>query len=671
MNTKFISTLLLTVITLLMTAPTTLGAVDSGRWKAYMAYHDVTEVEQGTNMLYVLASGNLYTYNTHDQELRTYDKTCGLSDCGIAHIAWNQQTARLLIVYDNQNLDLLSGRGSDDIVNLPDYYSKSITEDKTVYSLYSYDKYVYLCTGFGMVKVNMQTAEISESYNLGFKVDYCYIQQNYIYAAAPERGLFRASLQANLIDKTNWTRVGDFAYRYPSIDPELLATVKTLNPGGPKYNNFACLRFYNGRLYSVGGGYTVVQDLQRPGCVQVLKDGEWQTYEDDLSDKIGGNYFIDVNSVDIDPLNENHVFASGRTGIFEFLSGQFVRHYSYDNSALVSTYGTDKKYVVVHSIKFDGSGNLWCANSINKEKNLLKLSPDGQWTSLFKSPLKGLTNLSGLMFDSRGLLWMVNNSWKVPSLYCYQPSTDAMNSYTSFVNEDGTSVNVDYVRCVAEDLSGNIWIGTVAGPLMFEPSEFNQSQPVFQQVKVPRNDGTNYADYLLAGVDISAIAIDGAGRKWFGTNGAGVYLISEDNMTQLAHFTASNSALLADYIESIAIDDRTGEVYIGTSKGLCSYRGGATAPVDAMNKDVTYAYPNPVRPDYTGPITIVGLTYNADVKIVTANGTLVAQGRSNGGTFEWDGCDTRGRRVASGVYMVQTATADGSKGTVCKIAVVN
>ena len=90
-----------------------------------------------------------------------------------------------------------------------------------------------------------------------------------------------------------------------------------------------------------------------------------------------------------------------------------------------------------------------------------------------------------------------------------------------------------------------------------------------------------------------------------------------------------------------------------------------------MNKDVTYAYPNPVRPDYTGPITIVGLTYNADVKIVTANGTLVAQGRSNGGTFEWDGCDTRGRRVASGVYMVQTATADGSKGTVCKIAVVN
>lgn len=62
-----------------------------------------------------------------------------------------------------------------------------------------------------------------------------------------------------------------------------------------------------------------------------------------------------------------------------------------------------------------------------------------------------------------------------------------------------------------------------------------------------------------------------------------------------------------------------------------------------MNKDNTYAYPNPVNPDYTGPITIVGLSYNADVKIVTASGTLVAQGRSNGGTFEWNGCDLKGR----------------------------
>ena len=111
-------------------------------------------------------------------------------------------------------------------------------------------------------------------------------------------------------------------------------------------------------------------------------------------------------------------------------------------------------------------------------------------------------------------------------------------------------------------------------------------------------------------------------------------------------------------------------VYFGTEKGLCSYAANVTEPVTEMNDDTTYAYPNPVRPNYTGPITITGLTYNADVKIVSSSGQLVAKGRSTGGIYVWDGCDMKGKPVASGVYMVQTATQDGDKGTVCKVAIV-
>ena len=89
-----------------------------------------------------------------------------------------------------------------------------------------------------------------------------------------------------------------------------------------------------------------------------------------------------------------------------------------------------------------------------------------------------------------------------------------------------------------------------------------------------------------------------------------------------------------------------------------------------LTKDDVWAYPNPVTPDYTGLITIKGLSFDADVKILTSNGKLVAQGRSNGGTFTWDGCDSKGNRVASGVYMVATAMSNGDKGVVCKIAIV-
>ena len=138
----------------------------------------------------------------------------------------------------------------------------------------------------------------------------------------------------------------------------------------------------------------------------------------------------------------------------------------------------------------------------------------------------------------------------------------------------------------------------------------------------------------------------------------------------MQHFTSTNSMLLSDNIEAITINDKTGEVFFGTDNGLCSYMSDASVTNENMTKDNVYAYPNPVEPDYTGLITIVGLSYNADVKIVTANGALVASGTSNGGSFTWDGCDLNGKRVASGVYMVETATNEGKKGTVCKIAIV-
>ena len=166
------------------------------------------------------------------------------------------------------------------------------------------------------------------------------------------------------------------------------------------------------------------------------------------------------------------------------------------------------------------------------------------------------------------------------------------------------------------------------------------------------------------------MTVDEAGRKWFGTNGNGVYLISNDNNTQEQHFTTENSKLLSNVIESISINNDTGEVFFGTEKGLCSYISDATTVSTEMTKDNVWAYPNPVQPDYTGPITIVGLTFNADIKILSSNGAVVAEGRSNGGSFTWNGCDKSGQRVASGVYMVATATKDGNKGTVCKIAIV-
>lgn len=647
-----------------------------GTWKNYLAYSDVQWVEEGSNKLYVLASNSLYTYNKNDQSIKTYDKVNGLSDTDIRFIAWNKTARRLVIIYSNNNIDLLDDRGN--VTNVPDYYLKTTMADKTVNGIDMSGAYCYLSTGFGLVKLNVAKAEISDSYNLSFPVNYSYIEGGYIYAASQSNGLYRAALSANLLDRNNWTSVGTYVERPRTADATLLAQAKTLNPGGPKYNGFTYIQYLNNRLYTVPGlfksGYV---DSNTPGSVQILHDGEWANYQENLSLKTGYDY-LDNNVLAVDPRNANHVFVGGRTGLYEFLDGQLKAYYNKDNSLLQGAMYKGRElgnnYVLINGLRFDNKGDLWILNSQASRENLLRLSADGQMTSFSKPALMkdgvGGSVLTSMVFDNRNNLWFCNDHWDYPALFCYQPTTDKLLSFTRFVNEDGS--NLDLVPHSVMPLSnGDVWVTTTIGPLLLSRSAIdNPETAVFTQVKVPRNDGTNLADYLLSGIDVTCMAIDGGGRKWFGTKANGVYLISADNMTQVKHITSSNSPLLSDNILSIAINNTTGEVFFGTDKGLCSYMSDATTPSDQPSEDKTYAYPNPVKPGYTGPITIVGLSMNADVKIVTTNGVLVAAGISNGGSFIWDGKDKSGKPVASGVYMVESADEDGNNGVVCKVAIV-
>lgn len=651
-----------------------------GVWKNYLAYSDIQDVKRGGNTIYVLASNDLYSYNENDNSITTYDKVNGLNDCNISHIEWNSSQRKLLIVYSSYNIDILDAGGN--ITNMSDYYNASVSGNKDVYNIYMKDRFAYISTGFGIVKMDMRDAVISDTYNLHFRVDYCYIDGNYIYAASSTKstkGLYRAALTANLLDPGQWERVGDYVSRNYSVDPELLAKAKSLSPGGPENNNFGFLRFYNGKLYSVGGGFDYVKDNDYAGIIQIYDKGNWIIDGHDV-DETDDHKIKDVSTIDIDPTDESHFFVAGRTGLYEFRDNRFVKSFSYDNSPLKSaaTIGhLSKNYVLVFTVKFDRGGNLWVFNSQSSGAPILKYTKGGKWieydaTSLKKNNIS-LLMMKNAMFDRDSLLWCANGHFSQQGVVCYQPSTNGANLYDNFVNEDGTVLKVREIYDVEEDMEGNIWVATGVGPLYINYSDKTKSpdEQVFQQYKVPRNDGTDLADYLLSGVDVTGIAIDGANRKWFSTIGNGVYLISADNNTEVKHFMTDNSPLLSDNVSAVAIDKSTGEVFFATDKGLCSYMSDASNTVDKMSKDVTYAYPNPVKPGYTGPITITGLTYDADVKIVTSNGVLVAQGRSNGGSFVWDGNDLDGKRVASGVYMVQTATSNGDKGTVCKIAIVN
>ena len=611
-----------------------------GSWRNYLSYAEPKEIQAAGNDLFVLASGSLYQYNQNDQSIYTYDKVNGMSDVDIAHIRWCPQAKRLVVAYSNSNIDLVETNG--DITNISDLYSKAMTGDKTVKSIRIDGIYAYLVCGFGIVKINVQRAEIADTYT-------------------PNHPDYPKTLPAE--DNSDYDKYIDL--------------VKTLQPGGPRYNYMGFLKLINDKLYTCNGTFSDI------GNIQVYDNDQWRVFSTDgISDVANIDHFK-VKCIAVDPTtSDDHVFAGSRNGLFEFRNGVFIKYYNRDNSPIESFDGKDKDYQIVSGTIFDKNGDLWFLNSPAPTASLIKLSNDGTFTKYnhkeyMKYNAGGYTNksnagLGNMLFDSQGLLWFTNDNWLLPAFYRYNTSNNTVIACENFQNQDGTNVNVIAgVRCCAEDIDGSMWIGTSSGPLLLTKDQMDSDSPVLTQVKVPRNDGTDYADYLLTGIDITHIAIDGAGRKWFATNNNGVYLISADNMNQIQHFTVDNSPLLSNIVLDIAINPTTGEVFFGTDKGLCSYVSDATEPNDEMTKDNVWAYPNPVTPDYTGPITITGLSLNADVKILAANGALINQGRSNGGTFTWDGCDKQGRRVASGVYMVATATSDGQKGTVCKIAVVN
>ena len=684
-------TLLITI--LFMTLP--LSAIDKGSWEIYTSYNDITEIEPAGNQVFALASNGLFSYHIKNGSVTTYDKANTLSDFDINHIAWNKNTKKLVITYTNGNIDLLDANGN--IINIPDLYLKSMTDNKQINHIYISGTNAYLSLPFGIIKLDTKEGKILDTYKLGFNVNYSYIEDNCLYAASKETGLYRGVLKNNLIDKNNWEKAGNFkeqtmnstnvydttnkywwtvkegklTYYTLNTDKEKIYQTEGIIPDGPASNKFYRLYINKNKLYAVAGAWSQEKDCKNMGEVHVWNGEKWEEFEQP-SDASLGHRYRDLLCLDFDPSKEGHIMVGSKAGLYEFQDGKFIKCYNKDNTSVITS-PLSKSYTIISSVKYDATGKLWLLNSLGDNSILSFDQTTQEWKHYPHSEIgsNDRYNLTGLIIGkNNGNIWFANNYYEKNRLYKYNYNTDELTMYgPTFTNEDGRDITPIYVHCLAEDRNGNIWIGTTSGPLYLSMSDIKNGNNIFTQHKVPRNDNTNYADYLLDNSNIRCIAVDGANQKWFGTDN-GVYLVSDDCNTQIYHFDTDNSPLISNIVYSIAINNNTGKVYFATDKGLCSFNNEIISPNIEMTEDNIYAYPNPVKSNYTGRINIVGLSFNADVKIVSTNGTLIKEGRSTGGSYSWDGCDQNGKKVASGIYMVETATESGEKGVVCKIAII-
>lgn len=470
----------------------------------------------------------------------------------------------------------------------------------------------------------------------------------------------------------------------------LMSDAELFKINSPKRDLFYHISYVGDRLLIAGGINTQMASYY-PVTFMYMEDNGMQphwTLFDETTPKKEYPNLSHNNAVDLvqDPTDINHFYgAVYRNGLHEYRIDEtgevkFVKLFNYENSPLQCIAVETPRpwnYCTCTALQYDDKGNLWMANQ-QTDTIVRIMRPNGKWMSLYYPEIVESENVFQYLFSSHDINFMVTYEGGRRGFFGFDTGgtlnlqdDDRHLLRQTITNQDGTTVMPTQFYCMAEDRDNQIWCGTNEGLFVItRPQDWFEPDFHFHQIKRNRNDGSGFADYLLAGVHVTCIAVDPSNRKWIGTRGDGVYLVSHDGQETIYHYTKENSPLLSDNIQSIAVHPQSGLVMFGTDLGLCSYGEEVVEAETTLLKDNVKVYPNPVRPNTNAVVTIEGLTDGAEVKVVSSSGQVVWGTKSIGGSVRWNCCNIDGKRVASGVYHVVCNTKDAKQTIVARVVVL-
>ena len=759
-----------------------------GDWRLHLPAQHPTMLAEAGNRLYVADESSFYFYDKTSNSTQQLSRRDGLSDVGVAALAYDSASAQLVVAYRNGNIDLVSNTGA--VRNITDLLRKDTQTAKTVNQIQIYGGVAYLSTTLGVLVLDLAKREVRDTYSaigpggLAINALATVVLHDTIFVASQNYTLLRGRLSAavNLLDYRSWTT----EVPVPSKPGQIFRAATAYRGHLYVASQYQGVEYLAGTGASrawrnMAGSFGTEDPRLRTSAVGLLfafRDADLRRFDPatrqvaavlpaaaigrvvDVVRTTDGTYFVASTTYDgllrfgpsvttnpevIKPnapattdavsllanaaTNTVDIFIGGfkdnttgldRRGFYEYQNGQWTNYTaanfsatefpnladltrgtrtsdgtlyiaSYGNgllewkgpgqfkqytagagsllrSSLPASASNTLDYVRVTDVAADpNNGNVWVLNrhQFANVPGLLRLHPrTGTWDAV--PAYSGFENLSRVAIDDFGNPWatQARNGGTGAGVVAYD--TTARTPYF-FTTLSGLPSNSLYA--IARDRSGDMWVGTAAGVATCSPGLLatnGTASNYFATPVVRQGTGSGYP--ALYSEAVTCIAIDGANRKWFGTTN-GLWLFNDKASEALLHFTTTNSPLPSNTIIDVAVNDKTGEVFVATSGGVVSYQGSAT--ITEGKPSCAQVFPNPVRPDFAGTVGINSIVNNGLVKITDVAGHLVYSTRAAGGTVTWNLADTDGRRVRSGVYLVLTSDAEGKNTCVSKVAVLS
>jgi ligand-binding sensor domain-containing protein len=411
-------------------------------------------------------------------------------------------------------------------------------------------------------------------------------------------------------------------------------------PNGPAGNSFADLLFAaDEKLWCASaplGGHGVYN----------FNGTTWSNFSMGNGDIPG-----DATVALVEDLNGNVWVGSWGEGVFRFSpQGQIDVFDETDDKLAGIT--ANLSFVVVNSMALDQAGTIWMTNFRAFNGNqLVAVTADGQWLYFGAEDGVFSSNPQAIAVDQFNRKWVGTDGG---GIYVYDdnrtPADKSDDVVGSLTGTDGLSSNI--IKDLAIDEFDIVWIVTNEG------LEFYQSGEIRRQFGLITNE-------------VNTIEIDPVGNKWVGSS-AGVSILDRDEF-RWTHHTTDNSPLVSSNVLSVAFDKKTGDAFVGTSNGLSIFQTPFVEPSEKLEE--LSLFPNPLMigaSNSTASLIIDGLCRNCDVNIYTSSGFLVRKlvSGSKGGRATWDGRDSDGELVPSGIYLAVAAQPDGVAKT-GKVAVIN